>query len=54
MLNSVPLNVSFRRTLTGDNLVAWLKLVSTVINVNLSEEDDIFRWGCFFFGPINV
>ncbi|WVZ83546.1 hypothetical protein U9M48_030683, partial [Paspalum notatum var. saurae] len=44
VLKSIPLNVSFHRSLTGDNLMAWYKLVSKVANVNLSEENDTFKW----------
>ncbi|WVZ83505.1 hypothetical protein U9M48_030647, partial [Paspalum notatum var. saurae] len=44
VLKSIPLNVSFRKSLTRDNLMAWYKLVSKVANVNLSEENDTFKW----------
>ncbi|WVZ85896.1 hypothetical protein U9M48_032754 [Paspalum notatum var. saurae] len=40
VLNSVPLNVSFRRLLVGDNLASWLELVSKVANVSLTEVQD--------------
>jgi hypothetical protein len=44
VLNTVPVNVSFRRALTGDKLIAWFDLVSKVATVILSEEKDIFWW----------
>ncbi|WVZ61551.1 hypothetical protein U9M48_011408 [Paspalum notatum var. saurae] len=44
VLKSISLNVSFRRSLTGDNLMAWYKLISKVANINQSEENDTFKW----------
>ncbi|WVZ66350.1 hypothetical protein U9M48_015586, partial [Paspalum notatum var. saurae] len=44
VLNSVPLNVSFRRTLIGDNLVSWYELVSKVANISLAKGNDEFKW----------
>ncbi|WVZ51083.1 hypothetical protein U9M48_002262 [Paspalum notatum var. saurae] len=44
VLKSIPLNVSFHKSLTCDNLRAWYKLVSKVTNINLSEENDTFKW----------
>lgn len=42
--NSVPLNISFRRTLVGNNLVSWLELLSRVAQTTLVEGNDKFRW----------
>jgi hypothetical protein len=42
VLSTVPLNVTFRRALTGVNLKNWLKLVESVIAVRLSDQDDVF------------
>ncbi|WVZ77229.1 hypothetical protein U9M48_025118, partial [Paspalum notatum var. saurae] len=43
VLKSNPLNVSFRRSLIGDNFMAWYKLISKVANINLSKENDTFN-----------
>jgi hypothetical protein len=44
VLNSTPLNVSFRRGLAGERLNEWLKLVSLVLPVNLNNDKDSFIW----------
>ncbi|WVZ50906.1 LOW QUALITY PROTEIN: hypothetical protein U9M48_002112 [Paspalum notatum var. saurae] len=44
VLNSVPLNISFRRTLIGDNLVSWYELVLKVANISLAKGNNEFRW----------
>jgi hypothetical protein len=35
VLSSVPLNILFRRSLVGNNLRDWHKIVSSLSNVNL-------------------
>ena len=42
VLNSRPLNVSFRRALSGNKLTQWLQLVSKVADVTLNNEKDAF------------
>lgn len=37
VLNSMPLNVSFRRALVGHKLVEWQSLVMRVVVINLNE-----------------
>ena len=44
VLEKVPLNVSFRRAIVGDNLAAWYNLVSKVISTQLTEQNDVFVW----------
>jgi hypothetical protein len=43
VLNRVPLNVSFRRQLTGNNLVLWHNLVNRIVDVCLNNNADLFR-----------
>ena len=43
-LSTMPLNISFRRALVGDNLRLWHELVSKVLNVVLSDANDSFKW----------
>ncbi|MFB5604543.1 MAG: hypothetical protein ACE5RK_09090, partial [Candidatus Nitrosomaritimum aestuariumsis] len=45
VFRSVPLNISFRRSLTGDNLQSWYDLVSKIAHERLNEREDVFRWG---------
>lgn len=45
VLQSVPLNISFRRALVGDNLKQWLTLVESLMSISLNEERDVFLWG---------
>jgi hypothetical protein len=44
VMSIVPLNVSFTRALVGQNLIRWLNLCASIVHVNITEEDDIFRW----------
>jgi hypothetical protein len=41
---TIPLNVSFRRALVGDNWDRWLNLVGDVLMVNLNDRNDSFIW----------
>jgi ABC-type microcin C transport system permease subunit YejB len=43
-MQSVPLNISIRRTLVGQNLGLWYNLITRILNVNLSIERDSSRW----------
>jgi hypothetical protein len=44
VLSMTPLNVSFRRALVGVNWENWFNLVGSVLEVNLSNLRDTFRW----------
>jgi hypothetical protein len=43
VLGIVPLNVSFRRGLVNENQNTWFGLVSKVVQVHHSNEEDVFR-----------
>jgi hypothetical protein len=43
VFSKVPLNVSFRRSLLGDNLAQWFNLVSKIVHVRSNEKADVFR-----------
>ncbi len=43
-MRSVPLNVSFRRTLVGQNLIFWYELCASIIHIQLNHSSDCFRW----------
>jgi hypothetical protein len=44
VLRSVPFNISFRRNLVGPNLRAWHRIVTSVQDINLLEQRDVFVW----------
>jgi hypothetical protein len=44
VLSTTPLNVSFRRALVGENWAMWLRLVGSILTVQLNEQRDSFIW----------
>ena len=42
VFDRVPLNVSFRRTLTGHTLTLWNDLVPRISHVHLNDNVDVF------------
>ena len=50
----VPLNVSFRRALVGQNLILWHNLVARLVHIHLSDEKDFFRWNLTLSGEFTV
>ena len=44
VLNSVPLNIHFRRSLVGERWEAWLQLVRRLMEVQLSDDLDTIHW----------
>ena len=47
ILQSIPLNIQFRRTLVGNRWEAWLHLVSRLMEVQLSHQPDQLRWKAY-------
>ena len=43
VFSSMPLNISFRRGLVGNNLVSWYNLVARIAQVRLNEREDVFK-----------
>ncbi|WVZ50197.1 LOW QUALITY PROTEIN: hypothetical protein U9M48_001474 [Paspalum notatum var. saurae] len=54
VMSSIPLNVSFRRGLHGERLHAWNELVGRIMNLELREERDVFKWGLNKTGVFTV
>ena len=54
VLGVTPLNISFRRTLIPNKWVMWLELVERLMDVNLSNEKDIFCWKLTSSGVFTV
>ena len=50
----VPLNMSFRRTLTGHNLYLWHDLVACISHVQLNNNADAFQWNLTQAGTFTV
>jgi hypothetical protein len=46
VFSTVPLNISFRRSLVGNNLIQWHNLVARVAHTRLHDSEDKFIWGC--------
>ena len=44
IMSFVPFNISFRRSLVGQNLVSWHNLVLPLVNVHLDDHPDTFIW----------
>ena len=44
IMQSIPLNIHFRRTLVGNRWEAWLHLVSRLMDVQLSQWPDQLCW----------
>lgn len=44
MFSTIPLNVSFRRALVGDNLIHQMNLVRRVMLVQLNDRQNSFVW----------
>jgi hypothetical protein len=44
VLSSTPLNVSFRRSLEGENWTKWIHLAGSVLSVHLNDRKDPFIW----------
>uniref|UniRef100_A0A453APP2 Reverse transcriptase zinc-binding domain-containing protein n=1 Tax=Aegilops tauschii subsp. strangulata TaxID=200361 RepID=A0A453APP2_AEGTS len=44
VLQSVPLNIQFRRSLVGERWNSWLHLLRRLMDVRLSNQPDSFHW----------
>jgi hypothetical protein len=54
VLESNPLNISFRRNLVGANQRVWLRIVASIQELNLEEQRDVFIWGLHASGSFTV
>jgi hypothetical protein len=54
VLSRVPLNVSFRRKLTGNNLVLSHNHVTRILEVCLNNNADLFHWNLHQHGKFSV
>jgi hypothetical protein len=54
VLSHAPLNISFRRTLTGNKWVSWIRLCRRLMTVNLGTDQDRFVWNLTTSGIYTV
>jgi hypothetical protein len=58
VFSTIPLNISFRRALVGNNINLWYNLVARVAHIRLINTEDKFIWGLhqnvIFFCEIHV
>ena len=54
VLESFPLNVSFRRSLLGPRQTSWNVLLQRLASVQLTQGSDIFRWNLKESGIFSV
>ena len=54
IMQSIPLNIQFRRVLIGDRWEAWLHLVSRLMEVQLSQQPDQLCWKLTRSGEFTV
>jgi hypothetical protein len=54
VLSTMPLNIRFNRTLTGERWNSWVSLLTKLMSVNLSDEPDSFKWSLTTMGIFSV
>ena len=54
VITTAPLNIEFRRALTGPKSAAWISLVNKLMLVSLSDEKDAFLWRLTTSGNFTV
>jgi hypothetical protein len=54
VFSMIPLNISFRGGLVGNNHTLWYKLVARVAHIRLNDEHDKFNWGLHQNGIFSV
>jgi hypothetical protein len=53
-MESSPPSVTFRRNLSGQRLVAWNILLQCLVNIQLQDGHDEFRWNLHENGKFSV
>ena len=54
VLSNTTLNITFRRSLTGNRWEKWLELVNRLIHVSLTNTQEVFVWGLTPSGIFSV
>ena len=54
VLSNTPLNIEFRRALTGPKWTSWIHLVERLMPVSRSNEEDLLKWRLTPAGTFSV
>jgi hypothetical protein len=54
IFSSRPLNISFRRNLVAENLFSWHALVMRLMDIQLMNSPDTFKWSLNHNGRFSV
>jgi hypothetical protein len=54
VFNSRPLNITFHRSLVAENLLAWHELVGKLMDIQLTDRSDSFKWSLNHNGQFSV
>jgi hypothetical protein len=54
VLSQTPLNIGFRQALTGNRANRWIHLCSRLMDVQLTTNNDFFKWGLTKSGQYTV
>jgi hypothetical protein len=54
VMETSPLNVVFRRDLSGQRLVSWNALLQRLANIQLQSGHDEFRWNLHENGKLTI
>jgi hypothetical protein len=54
VMSSTPINIGFRRQLTGNKWNQWIHICQRLMEINLNEEQDKFVWGLTSSGNFTI
>jgi hypothetical protein len=54
VFSSRPLNITFHRSLVAENLLAWHELVGKLMDIQLIDRSDSFKWSLNHNGQFSV
>jgi hypothetical protein len=54
VLIAAPLSISFRRYLSGNNLILWNNLIGRIALVQLVDTEDVFQWDLYQSGQFSI
>jgi hypothetical protein len=54
VMSQTPLNIGFRQALTGTRANRWLHLCTRLLDVQLTSQPDVFKWGLTKSGLYSV
>jgi hypothetical protein len=54
VMSQMPLNIGFRQALTGSHASRWIHLYTRLMDIQLTTQPDVFKWGLTKFGLFTV